>query len=1032
MKTSMNSFRQNFLSSLIVACIGLCGLTIMAQPTGSCTVIHQPCNGDAVVLVHTTGMTLPITFYCNDPYNTMQTIASGSDITFYNMEYFAYVTISDAASNFLTVPSGLINPFVMYNPILTPAICPNPGSATILINFGITPDYVEWYDDSDPFPGNYIGTGNPMSLYGGMYRTKVFYNGCYILWDSGYVFISSQSSITFNTTTTDANCTNGTAAVTNVNGGTPPYSYLWSNGSSAQMITGLQTGSYEVTVTDATGCSTSQEVYVSQSVQIGANPVITQIPTCLQNNGRVMSFGSGGTPPYSYLYSNGQTTQEAINLSGGTNLSVIVTDTKGCLGTGSVYLYSSTPIAVTYIAIPSLCTSATGSATLTITGGTGPYTTVWNTFPVQTGTTASNLPPGNYGFTVTDAAGCVQTGMAAIPPISIINAVAYSVDPVCPATSGTVGVYSSGTPPFSYLWNTGQTTPTITGVPSGFYSCVITDGNGCSVTKSTSVNVQSPITLGFSATPATCLYATDGILLAVPSGGTAPYSYSWSNGSTSNPATGLLPGWYSVTVTDADGCTEDDWSYVYNNGSSDACYCTIEGTVYYDANANCAADAGETGVEHIQVHLSPFGYTFTDNMGHYSFRVPSGNYTLSEVVQYTYPLTTPCAANDPVVIPVTASSGCTVTHDFFNGVNPLHDAHILTFNDNYPIPGNTYRQKLQIENDGTVTENDIYLNYYPDLQLGTFTTIPFSLNFTGSLWENPSLSISKAPGSGITLTNSFPVPTNMPLGTQLNYTDYVSNQPPISNWLNDYTPWNNINNFQTNVVGSYDPNYKEVYPKGTGSNGTISRNDSVLDYIVHFQNTGTYYAEKVVIIDTLDPGLDLASLLPGGSSHAYTADLSENGILTISFPNIHLTWESENELNSNGFVTYSMKQKPNLPTGTKIKNAAAIFFDYNAPVMTNRTLNTISSTDGYTVNKEDHGISVYPNPVSGILYVNTGESAKPKSLRISDISGRIVETGNTKENEVQEVDVKCLANGIYFIELIRAGGEKAVCRFVKN
>jgi uncharacterized repeat protein (TIGR01451 family) len=798
------------------------------------------------------------------------------------------------------------------------------------------------------------------------------------------------------------------------------------------MITGLHMGTYECTVTDATGCSTSWEAYVQQSVQIGSNPVITQMPTCLQNNGKVMSFGSGGTPPYSYLYSNGQTTQEAINLSGGTSLDVIVTDHIGCLGNGSIYLQSTTPIAVTYTSVPSLCTSATGSATLAINGGTGSYTTVWNTFPVQTGITASNLPPGNYGFTVTDAVGCVQTGMATIPPVSIISASAYSVDPVCPAATGSVGVYYSGISPFSFLWNTGQTTTTVSGVSPGYYSCMITDGNGCSVTKSTSVQVESPITIGFSSTPATCMYAADGSLLAVPLGGAAPYTYYWSNGSTSNPATGLFPGWYYVTVTDANGCSENDWSYIVNNGSSDACYCTITGTVYYDANANCSADAGETGVEHIQVHLNPFGYTFTDNTGHYSFQVPSGNYTLSEVVQYTYPLTTPCPDNDPLSIPVTASSGCTVIHDFFNGINPLHDAHIITFNDNYPVPGNTYRQKLQIGNDGTVAESDIFLNYFPDLQLPTFTTIPFSLNYTGTLWENPSFSISKNPGESIVLTNSFPIPTNIPLGTELVYTDYVSYEPPINNWLNDYTPWNNLNNFQTTVVGSFDPNFKEVIPKGTGLNGTITRNDSVLDYIVHFQNTGTYYAENIVITDTLDPGLDLKTLQPAGASHAYTTNLSENGVLTFTFPNIHLTWKSQNEINSNGFVTYSIKQKPMLPVGTKIRNASAIFFDYNAPVMTNRTLNTIAFPVGYSNTKEDHGISVYPNPVSGILYVETIGQEKPKSLLVYDISGRIIETGLTTENKVQEVDVTGLANGIYFIELIHSDGGKSVSRFVKK
>ncbi len=114
------------------------------------------------------------------------------------------------------------------------------------------------------------------------------------------------------------------------------------------------------------------------------------------------------------------------------------------------------------------------------------------------------------------------------------------------------------------------------------------------------------------------------------------------------------------------------------------------------------------------------------------------------------------------------------------------------------------------------------------------------------------------------------------------------------------------------------------------------------------------------------------------------------------------------------------------------QNSSAIFFDYNASVMTNQTLNTIAFPVGYNTNKEDHNISVHPNPAAGILYVNTGEQLKPKSLLVFDISGRIVETGNTKESKVQEVDVTKLATGIYFIELVHADGGKSVSRFVKK
>jgi hypothetical protein len=322
---------------------------------------------------------------------------------------------------------------------------------------------------------------------------------------------------------------------------------------------------------------------------------------------------------------------------------------------------------------------------------------------------AINLPPGNYGFLVTDANGCVQTGQVHIPPQSIINASIFEINAVCPLNSGFAGVYCSGVSPFSFHWNNGATTQNINSLAPGTYSCTITDANSCSVTKSTYVYATSPVAVSLSSTPATCMYATDGSLMANASGGSPPYTYYWTNGTTANPAINLAPGHYWVTVTDNSGCSTVVHGVVENSGASDACYCRIEGYVYDDPLITCSG-SGLTGIEHIQVHLAPFGYTWTDATGYYSFLVPTGNYTLSEEVQYIYPLNT-CTANDPVPVSITAASGCTYSHDFFNTVNPLHDIHIIPIDPVYAIPGFSFYQQLFIQNDGTVPESDILLNY---------------------------------------------------------------------------------------------------------------------------------------------------------------------------------------------------------------------------------------------------------------------------------------------------------------------------------
>src|SRR5690606_2650269 len=142
----------------------------------------------------------------------------------------------------------------------------------------------------------------------------------------------------------------------------------------------------------------TQHAEITQSPKIKVS--ITNTPaTCIQNDGALMAFGAGGVPPYSYLWSNGPTTQGQSNLSPGRYL-VTATDANGCSGIADANLHSTTPITVTYTSIASSCTNPTGSATLNASGGQTPYTVQWNTSPVQNGLTASNLPAGNYGFSI--------------------------------------------------------------------------------------------------------------------------------------------------------------------------------------------------------------------------------------------------------------------------------------------------------------------------------------------------------------------------------------------------------------------------------------------------------------------------------------------------------------------------------------------------------------------------------------------------------------------------------------------------------
>jgi hypothetical protein len=790
-------------------------------------------------------------------------------------------------------------------------------------------------------------------------------------------------------------------------------------------------GSYSCVVTDFVGCQQQVWVYVPQTISINYNSTVNNA-TCLQTNGTVTSFVTGGTAPYTFLWSNLATTQNLTNVAAGT-YQVQIIDANGCMGQGWVNVSASTPITVVYNVTPSSCTSATGGATVTPSGGAIPYTIVWYTFPNQTnGPSISNKPPGTYAFKVTDANGCIRTGAATIPPNSTINANLSNASVFCPATTGALGMQVTGTsPPFTYLWSNAATTATITNAPLGTYVCTVTDNAGCKVVKAATIYTISSIQVGMNVTHVTCKFSANGAITANALGGTSPYSYAWSNNMSGSSITGLAMGQYWVTVTDASGCKKSAMATVGNAATSNSCYCTITGTVYNDANLNCTRNSGENGIASIPIHVTGgFGYAFTNSNGVYSVQVPTGTYTVAETVQQFYPLA-PCQTNNQVVA-ASASANCVLNVNFANTVVPISDLRINAWNITPPIPGNTCTQRLVVHNDGTQSESTIKIGYKHDGQLMYNGSSPWTfsqLNSTSAPnWYSIMSGFTTLQPNQWSQTNiSYSVATNVPLSTIVNYHDTVAKTTPISTqWLTDNTPWNNVCQHSAMVVGSFDPNFKEVSPAGTGTNGGIYHKDSVLTYAVHFQNTGSWYAQNIVVIDTLDPNVRMTSMKPGYATHSYRTEMSDNGVVKFIFPNINLAYKSAyGDALSSGMVTYSIRMKKNLPVGTKIRNKAAIYFDYNEPIITNTTLNTIIQGTVDALNEFANGGSaegtIYPNPADDrfTLLFNATESSTAL-LTVYDISGRAVTSRDVKVTEgangVTE-NASSLTSGVYIVQI---------------
>lgn len=272
------------------------------------------------------------------------------------------------------------------------------------------------------------------------------------------------------------------------------------------------------------------------------------------------------------------------------------------------------------------------------------------------------------------------------------------------------------------------------------------------------------------------------------------------------------------------------------------------------------------------------------------------------------------------------------------------------------------------------------------------------------------------------------MPTDIPLGTNVIFKDSVAYSVPMSNWLLDYSPWNNVDYFTTTTVASFDPNFKEVNPKGTGPEGLITTNDSVLEYMVHFQNTGTSFAQNIVVIDTLDANLDWSTLHPIFQSYPCNITVSDAGVARFTFTNIDLPAETTDDLRSNGMFTYSIQTRHGLPYGTQFRNGAAIYFDYNAPVYTNTTLNTLAWPDNAQVKQpadRANSFMVYPNPAkNSFSAVIADAEAGAYELRVTDISGRSMINKAIylqKGRQSIPVDASALSPGMYFVTVSNEG-----------
>ncbi len=345
-----------------------------------------------------------------------------------------------------------------------------------------------------------------------------------------------------------------------VSGGVSPYSFDWSTGSQFQNLNGVGVGNYRVTITDQSGCTLqSDSFYVSEPLPLQATYNLQNVACQGQQNGSIQLLVSGGTHPYQFLWSDNVIMKDRVQLSPGV-YSVTMTDQKDCSFTIADLWISEEEelVADWFLAKPETCAgSADGQLGIQVAGGVQPYTYQWSFGTGQA--TVSGLEAGTYHATVTDQKGCSiilsDTTLQVANPLKID--VVSLQDPTCDfLQDGSVTIaVTGGSGNYAYQWTSnGQNNP-LTNLPSGNYAVTVSDLLGCTKTLSGLIlQEESPLDVSLLGIQyAECgLTSTGDIDIAVA--GYGPFTYQWQNGLMIQDPQNVPPGFYSVTVTDANLC----------------------------------------------------------------------------------------------------------------------------------------------------------------------------------------------------------------------------------------------------------------------------------------------------------------------------------------------------------------------------------------------------------------------------------------------------------------------------------------------
>ncbi|MCW3084878.1 MAG: hypothetical protein JWP12_2244 [Bacteroidetes bacterium] len=468
-------------------------------------------------------------------------------------------------------------------------------------------------------------------------------------------------------------------------------------------------------------------------------------------------------------------------------------------------------------------------------------------------------------------------------------------------------------------------------------------------------------------------------------------------------------------------------SNFYPFGVSNPCqYGMVSGRVYIDNNSDCTFNTGDVALSGVDLETdenlnSPsmalmFSSSYSDGAGMYGANLIQNwlvDYTVSipSYYQFIFP-STACSS--------TSYTGTTLPHpnvDFSLQCTSNVDVQCYAGSMGIVRPGQPFYMFPYVSNTGCdpasgqlklILDSRVIYNAGLSSPGATLSGDTLTWNYSGltnltggAYWNSFFANVHLTPNTSVTTgdTLCFRVMTTEPAA--------------------DIYPGNNDYTICLPVINSYDPNFKEVSPKGTGVTGEIPATTPELNYVVHFQNTGTAAAYNISVLDTLDPHVIPSSLVITGTSHNVMPVWVAPGVVRFDFNSIMLADSTSNEAASHGYIAFKVNLQAGLAGGTQIKNTADIYFDFNPAVITNTVLNTIATTTGVDEIAGNASVNVYPNPFTDntTFVIQTNKQNETYSFEMTDVLGKTVKSMQGISEKQFTVSRNGLPNGMYFYKI---------------